>query len=559
MSANHSHHDSVIATAHHLHRGSDADDDDADEDDGESSLDLFANDDSAVLYMPRGTPQHRQQPQPQPQQQQQHCSDTAVYNVMHNVDDDGDEDDSSVYGYDTLSLADQAIVKMLHELDPRVVAFDVAQSEMQSNSEHVDGNRRNTAVQATSNATDDGDQLSDTDNEDQDEQLESEDGLSENELQERRARRQRLATANDNEDDSGSDNDNDNQHSDTDNEDQDEQLESEDGLSENELQERRARRQRLATANDNDDDDDNQHSDIEADHVEQSHWQDGTVDDVETARFSTHSPTGSQEQFSSASEECDSEQYSSASDEYDSEVGHVAQRFAFFVWNGAPLQFSEHDIASSGGRVIIGLKCFTWPLDDDMLAHEQDNVEGTHEYAFIRQLVLVAASTGAQHTIVPLHMLESFLVLHADFCTTASQTKPLFVLHDAATDFDVIRRFLEEHGTCEQVVHWWWEMMNDGNIRDTSVLDMLIRYEWPVSATEAVAPNSTLMAVWRGRLALRDVDPTPQPLEHLVARYLVTLDPEIQQELCAYVLPHCRMPSLGCMLLTEYLPCTPHV
>ena len=348
-------------------------------------------------------------------------------------------------------------------------------------------------------------------------------------------------------------------------EDSDEEtLESEDGLSEDELEDRRRRRSLLAlqsvvehddratthedyyhardlvgedlhesshenyseTDNDDDDDDDGALEDDDQDGDIESADQSTNEHDLEAPRetpaesleppnhvHDTDQPEldGTHSDSNDDEDDDDDDRGDSAAveEEPSAEQSSMAQQFAFFVWNGALLECGE----LVDGRPVIALQCYTHALDEELLMQEMNNIDGAHEYAFIPELILLAASTGKQHTIVPPHMLESFLLLHADFyyeehCQNGG---PLFVCHDTAAEFDVIRRFLEEHATSEQVVDWWWEIANSGRLRSTAILDMLVR------------------------LAIRDVDPDPQPLGALVLRYLVTVEPEIRDELCRYV------------------------
>jgi hypothetical protein len=103
------------------------------------------------------------------------------------------------------------------------------------------------------------------------------------------------------------------------------------------------------------------------------------------------------------------------------------------------------------------------------------------------------------------HELAAFIVAHSTY---------MFVCHDAAVDFHLVKRYLERNGIhsipfttathpADPVAHllstahcpdhtsgeevalqWWWEIANRTRLRDTGFLDTLIRY------THAEAPST---------------------------------------------------------------------
>src|SRR5262249_35565610 len=83
----------------------------------------------------------------------------------------------------------------------------------------------------------------------------------------------------------------------------------------------------------------------------------------------------------------------------------------------------------------------------------------------IPQLALASASSGTCHCLIHPRRLGSFVQTHRD--------KNL-VFQNAAFDFWVVVKHLQDTGEAE-ALRCWWAFAEEGRLHDTLILDMLVR------------------------------------------------------------------------------------
>ena len=116
----------------------------------------------------------------------------------------------------------------------------------------------------------------------------------------------------------------------------------------------------------------------------------------------------------------------------------------FYLWDGKPLLL--------GTENIISLNCQFEYIDNEKWSEKTPN------------LLLIGASTGSIHCIVSRDDFPQFLRIHSS-C--------LFVFHCCFKQFFVISSFLEDID--EELSNLWLELPNRSQIRDTQILDSLLR------------------------------------------------------------------------------------
>ena len=83
----------------------------------------------------------------------------------------------------------------------------------------------------------------------------------------------------------------------------------------------------------------------------------------------------------------------------------------------------------------------------------------------VPRLALASYSTGRQHGLIHPDQVGAFILAHAD---------GRFVCHNASFDFWVVDRHLRGRGE-EEARRIWWDICDQGRLRCSMLLDMLIR------------------------------------------------------------------------------------
>lgn len=118
----------------------------------------------------------------------------------------------------------------------------------------------------------------------------------------------------------------------------------------------------------------------------------------------------------------------------------------FYYWDGL-------NQLPTGTDNLIAIECQLEYIDEEDWSKRVPNI------------LVVGVSTGNFHYIIPRENLASFIKLHSE-C--------IYVFHGCAKQFLAIAAYLED--VDEEVASSWWELGNQSQIRDTQILDSLLRY-----------------------------------------------------------------------------------